>query len=141
MTKKLILVALAFSPTSFAGCLQRAQSTDRDPTNAKRVTQSKTLVKFARVKKLNPCKNRGLVILYGGERGIRTLDTRLTYTPLAGARLQPLGHFSVSLTMPTISTQICLIAVNVSGGMISHCARNQRLVSFFSPDFEPSDSF
>ena len=31
----------------------------------------------------------------GGERGIRTLDTRLTYTPLAGARLQPLGHFSV----------------------------------------------
>ena len=32
--------------------------------------------------------------LYGGERGIRTLDTLLTYTPLAGARLQPLGHFS-----------------------------------------------
>jgi hypothetical protein len=32
---------------------------------------------------------------YGGERGIRTLDTRLTYTPLAGARLQPLGHLSV----------------------------------------------
>ncbi len=31
---------------------------------------------------------------YGGERGIRTLDTLLTYTPLAGARLQPLGHLS-----------------------------------------------
>ena len=31
----------------------------------------------------------------GGEGGIRTLDTRLTYTPLAGERLQPLGHFSV----------------------------------------------
>ena len=30
----------------------------------------------------------------GGEGGIRTLDTRLTYTPLAGERLQPLGHFS-----------------------------------------------
>ncbi len=30
----------------------------------------------------------------GGERGIRTLDTLLTYTPLAGERLQPLGHFS-----------------------------------------------
>ncbi len=30
----------------------------------------------------------------GGERGIRTLDTRLTYTPLAGERLQPLGHLS-----------------------------------------------
>jgi hypothetical protein len=32
--------------------------------------------------------------LDGGEGGIRTLDTRLTYTPLAGERLQPLGHFS-----------------------------------------------
>ena len=31
---------------------------------------------------------------FGGEGGIRTLDTRLTYTPLAGERLQPLGHFS-----------------------------------------------
>ena len=31
---------------------------------------------------------------YGGERGIRTLDTLLTYTPLAGARLQPLGQLS-----------------------------------------------
>ena len=30
----------------------------------------------------------------GGEGGIRTLDTRLTYTPLAGERLQPLGHLS-----------------------------------------------
>ena len=30
----------------------------------------------------------------GGEGGIRTLDTLLTYTPLAGERLQPLGHFS-----------------------------------------------
>ena len=33
--------------------------------------------------------------VFGGERGIRTLDTRLTYTPLAGERLQPLGHLSV----------------------------------------------
>ena len=32
----------------------------------------------------------------GGERGIRTLDTLLTYTPLAGERLQPLGHLSNS---------------------------------------------
>ena len=31
---------------------------------------------------------------HGGERGIRTLDTLLTYTPLAGERLQPLGHLS-----------------------------------------------
>ena len=32
--------------------------------------------------------------IYGGERGIRTLDRGLTYTPLAGERLQPLGHLS-----------------------------------------------
>lgn len=30
----------------------------------------------------------------GGERGIRTLDRVLPYTPLAGARLQPLGHLT-----------------------------------------------
>jgi hypothetical protein len=36
-------------------------------------------------------------LMIGGERGIRTLDRLLTYTPLAGARLQPLGHFSVKL--------------------------------------------
>ena len=33
--------------------------------------------------------------LRGGEEGIRTLDTLITYTPLAGERLQPLGHLSV----------------------------------------------
>lgn len=31
---------------------------------------------------------------YGGEDGIRTHDTLLTYTPLAGERLRPLGHLS-----------------------------------------------
>ena len=34
------------------------------------------------------------MVINGGEGGIRTLDTLLTYTPLAGERLQPLGHFS-----------------------------------------------
>src|SRR5688572_14397235 len=33
--------------------------------------------------------------LTGGERGIRTLDRVLPYTPLAGARLRPLGHLSI----------------------------------------------
>ena len=32
----------------------------------------------------------------GGERGIRTLDTLLTYTPLAGERFRPLSHLSES---------------------------------------------
>jgi hypothetical protein len=35
-------------------------------------------------------------IVIGGEGGIRTLDTLLTYTPLAGERLQPLGHFTIN---------------------------------------------
>ena len=30
----------------------------------------------------------------GGEEGIRTLDTLLAYTPLAGEPLRPLGHLS-----------------------------------------------
>ena len=45
----------------------------------------------------NPNKKGALwapFCLDGGEGGIRTLDTLLTYTPLAGERLQPLGHFS-----------------------------------------------
>ena len=33
-------------------------------------------------------------VLYGGERGIRTLEGLLTLTPLAGERLQPLSHLS-----------------------------------------------
>ena len=47
-----------------------------------------------------PEKSHNLLInisiwgLNGGERGIRTLDRGLTYTPLAGERLQPLGHLS-----------------------------------------------
>jgi hypothetical protein len=35
----------------------------------------------------------------GGEEGIRTLDTLLTYTPLAGERLRPLGHLSEAVTI------------------------------------------
>ena len=31
----------------------------------------------------------------GGDEGIRTLDGLMTHTPLAGERLQPLGHVSV----------------------------------------------
>ena len=38
--------------------------------------------------------NHPLQVLNGGEGGIRTLDGLLTHTPLAGARLRPLGHLS-----------------------------------------------
>jgi hypothetical protein len=33
-------------------------------------------------------------IKFGGERGIRTLDTLLTYTHFPGVLLKPLGHFT-----------------------------------------------
>ena len=36
----------------------------------------------------------GAFFMSGGERGIRTLDTLLTYTPLAGERFRPLSHLS-----------------------------------------------
>ena len=36
----------------------------------------------------------GIIHKVGGEGGIRTLDGLLTHTPLAGERLQPLGHLS-----------------------------------------------
>jgi hypothetical protein len=36
----------------------------------------------------------GALFWSGGERGIRTLDTLLTYTPLAGERFRPLSHLS-----------------------------------------------
>jgi hypothetical protein len=41
--------------------------------------------------------------LYGGEGGIRTLDTGLPYTHFPGVLLQPLGHLSGFLLIPTLS--------------------------------------
>ena len=35
--------------------------------------------------------------MYGGERGIRTLDELLTHTHFPGVLLKPLGHLSVKL--------------------------------------------
>lgn len=42
----------------------------------------------------------------GGERGIRTLDTLLTYTRFPGVLLQPLGHLTTLLEtrFPSILT-------------------------------------
>ena len=36
----------------------------------------------------------GAFLMPGGERGIRTLDTLLTYTHFPGVLLKPLGHLS-----------------------------------------------
>jgi len=40
------------------------------------------------------------VLLFGGEGGVRTLDTLLTYTHFPGVRLQPLGHLTKSFSKP-----------------------------------------
>ena len=51
----------------------------------------------------------------GGERGIRTLDGDLKpHTPLAGERLQPLGHLSGECPLPNI-TRISRIAPEIAG--------------------------
>ena len=50
---------------------------------------------LARPNQNNRLKMLSFSLLNGGERGIRTLDELLTHTPLAGERLQPLGHLSV----------------------------------------------
>ena len=44
-----------------------------------------------------------LFYLTGGERGIRTLDRGLPYTPLAGERFQPLSHLSGSIYSKVMS--------------------------------------
>ncbi len=53
----------------------------------------------------------------GGERGIRTLDGLLTHTPLAGARLRPLGHLSGARNLPLISqfSDRCITTSTMTG--------------------------
>ena len=70
------------TPVGFASKLCSAQSLSNQ-----RIRPHHPLPKTQK----GPC---GTLHVFGGEGGIRTLDTLLTYTPLAGERLQPLGHFS-----------------------------------------------
>ena len=56
-------------------------------------------------------------LLYGGEGGIRTLDTGLGYTPLAGERLQPLGHLTIKLSLvsaPRVPLDKCGASYHIS---------------------------
>ena len=55
-------------------------------------------------------------LLAGGEGGIRTLDTLLTYTPLAGERLQPLGHFSGNVKSGTYVLACALSQIGYKSG-------------------------
>jgi hypothetical protein len=47
-----------------------------------------------RAQRLKTDGNIARHVATGGEGGIRTLEGLLTLTPLAGARLRPLGHLS-----------------------------------------------
>ncbi len=44
---------------------------------------------------------------YGGEKGIRTLDTLLAYTHFPGVRLRPLGHLSASQDVDITTELMC----------------------------------
>ncbi len=48
------------------------------------------------IKKFNLLTLNSFLLSYGGEEGIRTLESLLSSTPLAGERLRPLGHLSES---------------------------------------------
>ena len=62
-----------------------------------RVTESEASVDGFRDFQTQKKPQRTLGFHVGGERGIRTLDTLLTYTHFPGVRLQPLGHLSNNL--------------------------------------------
>ena len=49
--------------------------------------------------------------LFGGEGGIRTLDTLLTYTHFPGVLLQPLGHLTLFFDKRSIRVSDCLHCV------------------------------
>ena len=49
-------------------------------------------------------------LIFGGERGIRTLDTLLTYTHFPGVRLKPLGHLSGKARSVNNSPRMCKFA-------------------------------
>ena len=44
-----------------------------------------------------------VIVVIGGEEGIRTLDTLFTYTRFPGVRLQPLIHLSIKVFCEEVS--------------------------------------
>ncbi len=54
----------------------------------------KQIKKIKRVKIPKILYNSLILLIYGGEEEIRTLESLLSPTPLAGERLRPLGHLS-----------------------------------------------
>ena len=75
---------------------RRASRLWRSVPNALRLVEPKGSHRSSLFQNKQKSPHKAGCFVYGGEGGIRTLDTLLTYTPLAGERLQPLGHFSGS---------------------------------------------
>ena len=73
---------------------RRASRLWRSVPNALRLVEPKSSHRSSLFQNKQKSPHKAGCFVYGGEGGIRTLDTLLTYTPLAGERLQPLGHFS-----------------------------------------------
>ena len=73
---------------------RRASRLWRSVPNALRLVEPKGSHRSSLFQNKQKSPHKAGCFVYGGEGGIRTLDTLLTYTPLAGERLQPLGHFS-----------------------------------------------
>ena len=73
---------------------RRASRLWRSVPNALRLVEPKGSHPSSLFQNKQKSPHKAGCFVYGGEGGIRTLDTLLTYTPLAGERLQPLGHFS-----------------------------------------------
>ncbi len=67
----------------------------------------------------------------GGEGGIRTLDTRLTYTPLAGERLQPLGHLSVFAAKHYLFNNVFATYKKINSCKMVHPVRFERTTAWF----------
>src|SRR5688572_6691108 len=74
----------------------------------------------------------------GGERGIRTLDTLLTYTRFPSVRLKPLGHLSAAaaiLTREELSEALHQVTVRERLGDIEVGAAGEALLDVRLPPF------
>ena len=112
---------------------RRASRLWRSVPNALRLVEPKGSHRSSLFQNKQKSPHKAGCFVYGGEGGIRTLDTLLTYTPLAGERLQPLGHFSTffsaSLLPPArhyrIAHQSLSIATSKRGTGIFASLRSQ----------------
>ena len=71
--------------------------------------------------------------LAGGEGGIRTLDELLTHTPLAGERLQPLGHLSALFTLCFLLLTLALLFTRLPSTLLTRLPHSIALNTLATP--------